>query len=220
MANWTFEDVLTAIQSPPSIPTSVLQSVDGIRLGDIHFVKIHTTLQMHTVLLTILERLVENGSFNPEHMAEGDYSCSMAILLTLNPDAQCKDIESMGIGLIVCWRKAPLGQISSIPHLIRYAHSLMEVEGQSADPIHRMYCMILGNYGRHMAFASDPPFCTVYSLDFINEDDPAKMMFRNQQKPDRTSATHTGARVYDDYTQWMPSDSYRCVVSLKIFFQR
>ena len=92
MANWTFEDELTAIQSLPSIPTSVLQSVGGLRLGDICFVKIHTTLQMHAIPLTILERWVENGSFNPECMVEGDYSRSMAILLALNPDARCKDI--------------------------------------------------------------------------------------------------------------------------------
>ena len=64
----------------------------------------------------------------------GDYSCSMAILLVLNPDTWCKDIESMGIGLIVHWCKALLGQISSIPHLIKYAHSLIEVEGQSLPP--------------------------------------------------------------------------------------
>ena len=74
-----------------------------------------------TLLLTILERWVENGSFNPECMAEGDYSHSTAILLTLNPDTQGKDIESMGIGLIVHQCKALLGQISSIPHLIKYA---------------------------------------------------------------------------------------------------
>ena len=177
MADWTFEHALAAILSPPSIPTSILQSADGIRLGDICFVKIHTTLQMRTVLLAILE----NGSFNPECMVEGDYSRSTAILLMLNPDTQCKDIESMAIGLIVHQRKALLGQISSILHLIRCARSLMEAEGQPTAPVHRTYCMIMGNYGGHMAFVTDPPFCIVYSLDFINENDPAKMTFRNQE---------------------------------------
>ena len=80
MADWTFEDVLAAIQSLPSIPTSVLQSVDRIHLGDIRFVKMHTTLQMCTVPLTILEKWVENRSFNPEHMVEGDYSCSTSYI--------------------------------------------------------------------------------------------------------------------------------------------
>ena len=181
MVDWIFEDALTAIQSPPSIPASVLQSVDGLRLGDIRFAKIHTTLWMCTMSLAILEKWVENGSFNPERMVEGDYSRSTAILLALNPDAQCKDIESVGIGLIVCWHKAPLGQISSIPHHIKYTRSLMEVEGQSTEPVCRTYCMIMGNYIGHMAFTTDPPFCMAYSLDFINKDDPAKVTFRNQQ---------------------------------------
>ena len=101
--------------------------------------------------------------------------------IVLNPDTRCKDTESMGIRLIVHHCKALLGQISSIPHLIKYVHSLMEAEGQSIAPVCRTYCMILGNYGGHMAFATDPPFCMAYSLDFIIEDDPTKMTFRNQQ---------------------------------------
>ena len=218
MADWTFEDVLTAIQSLPSIPTSVLQSADGICLGDICFAKIHTTLWMCAVLLTILEKWVENGSFNPEHMVEADYSHSMAILLALCPDAWCNDIESVGIGLIVCQCKAPLGQISSIPHLIKYVHSLLKFEKQSVTPICRMYCMIVGNYGGNLAYAMDPPFCMAYSLDFINKDDPTTMMFRNQENH-LVSFTRDGLIIYkllvwdcteckyEDHLQWMPSHS-------------
>ena len=65
------------------------------------FAKIRTTLWMHAVPLVVLEKWVENGGFNPECMADADYSCSTAILLMLTPDAQLNDIESMGIGLIV-----------------------------------------------------------------------------------------------------------------------
>ena len=102
MMDWTFEDVLTAIQSPPSIPTSVLQSADGIHLGDVCFAKICTTLRMHTMSLVVLEKWVENGGFNLEHMVEADYSHSTAILLMLYPDTLLNGIESVGIGLIVC----------------------------------------------------------------------------------------------------------------------
>ena len=49
MAGWTFKDTLVAIQSPHSIPISVLLSADGVRLGDIRFAKIQTTLYMQTV---------------------------------------------------------------------------------------------------------------------------------------------------------------------------
>ena len=90
MVDWTFEDAPTAIQSPPSIPTSVLQSVDGIHLGDICFAKICTTLQMHAMPLTVLEKWAEYGGFNPECMVDADYSCSTTILLTLTPRCSTK----------------------------------------------------------------------------------------------------------------------------------
>ena len=70
MADWTLEDAFTAIQSQPSIPASILQSMDGLHLGDIHFAKIQTTLQMCTMPITFLEKSIEGGSFNPECMAE------------------------------------------------------------------------------------------------------------------------------------------------------
>ena len=110
---------------------------------------------------------------------EDDYSHSMAIQIALNQDAQGTDIESVGNWLIVCWCKALIGQICTIPHLIKYTHSLMEAEGQSTEPEHRTYCMIIGYYSGHMAFATDPPFYMPYSLDFICKEDAAQMTFRN-----------------------------------------
>ena len=41
--------------------------------------------------------------------------------------------------------------------------------------------MIMGNYGGHLAYATDPLFCMAYVLDFINKNDPAVMKFRNQE---------------------------------------
>ena len=66
MVDWKFEDALAAIQSLPSIPASILQSTDGLRLGDICFAKIQTTLWMCAVPLAVLEKWVEDGKFNPE----------------------------------------------------------------------------------------------------------------------------------------------------------
>ena len=170
-----------AIQSPPSIPTSVLQSMDDLRLGDIHFAKIQTTLRMHTMPITVIEKWAEGGSFNPEHMAEGDYSCTTAILILLNPNAEGTALESASVGLIVRWRKGPVGHISTIMKLIKYACSLMEAEGQSSEPMRRTICTIVGNYGGHMAFTTDPPFCMAYPLHFVHTDDPTQMTFRSQQ---------------------------------------
>ena len=38
--------------------------------------------------------------------------------------------------------------------------------------------MFIGNYGRHMAFATDPPYCVAYATEYKNTDDPSKMTFR------------------------------------------
>ena len=86
------------------------------------------------------QKWVENGSFNTEHMTEADYSHSTAILLMLYLDALLNDIESVGIGLIVCQCRALLGQVSSITWLIKYVCSLLEFKRQSFTPICRTYC--------------------------------------------------------------------------------
>ena len=43
-----------------------------------------------------------------------------------------------------------------------------------------MYCMIIGNYSGHMGYATEPPFCVAYPLEFINKKNHAAMTFRNQ----------------------------------------
>ena len=75
----------------------------------------------------------------------------------------------------------PVGHICTITKLIKYAHSLMKVEWQSSDPMHRMICTIVGNYGGHRAFTTHPLFCTAYPLSFVHKDDPTQMTFRSQQ---------------------------------------
>ena len=54
MVGWTFENALEPIQSPPSMPFTILLSTDGLRLGDIHFAKIQMTLGMWTVTIMVL----------------------------------------------------------------------------------------------------------------------------------------------------------------------
>ena len=154
MVDWTFSEALAAINSPPLIPTSVLETPDGLCLGDVCFAKICTTIWMRAVSLMTLEKLVVNGAFNPEHIIDGDHSHSTAILLALSPSAQLKHVESVGIGLVVCQHGAPLALISSMAKLISYIHEMMKLETRSATPKIRMYCMIIGNYPGHMAYAA------------------------------------------------------------------
>ena len=82
----------------------------------------------HGVNHALLERLIANGSFNPEHMAESDYSHSTAILLAFIPDAKLKDIERVGIGLVVHWLcSGPLALISSVQQFISYICDVLKL---------------------------------------------------------------------------------------------
>ena len=136
---------------------------------------------MQTVFITVLERWVANGSFNPECLADGDYSHSTTILIVLNPNKQGTALFSTSIGLIIQWCMGPVGQINDIKKFIMHTHSMMTVDWQSSDNSCSKFCIIISNYGSHMGFATDPPFCMAYPLSFVNKDDPTQMTFRSQQ---------------------------------------
>ena len=181
MAGWTFENALAAIQSPPSIPFTILLSTDSLRLGDICFAKIQMTLGMWTVSVTVLEKWVESGCFNPEHKSADDCSRSTAILIILTPNQQGKSLTYASVGLIVRWRKGPVGQIEDIPKLIAYACSQLGEDRPSSPNACKTYCIIIGDYGESMGFATEPPFCMAYPLSFVDRDDPTWMTFRHPQ---------------------------------------
>ena len=149
--------------------------------GTYAFTKIQTTLHMWTIPIVVLEKWVVDGSFNPECMAEGDYSCSTTILIFLNPNKEGTVLKSASVRLIVRRHMGPVGQTNDITKLIKYAHSLMKVEWQSSETMCRTFCTIMGDYSSHMGFATDPPFYTAYPLSFVHEDDPTQMTFRSQQ---------------------------------------
>ena len=69
--------------------------------GDIHFAKIQTTLGMRTVTVSVLERWVESGHFNPEHRSPEDFSRSTAILIVLTPNEHGTALTYASVGLIV-----------------------------------------------------------------------------------------------------------------------
>ena len=50
--------------------------------------------------------------------------------------------------------------------VIDHIHTVLAVERKKDLPKHRAYMMLIGNYGRHMAFATDPPYCVVYATDY------------------------------------------------------
>ena len=130
MADWTFKKALAAIKSPPSIPFDTLLSPVGLRLGDICFAKIQTNLHMRTIAIAVLEEWISNGSFNLHHKPDEDCSRTTAILIILTPNMQGTGLTYVSVGLIIRWRKGPVGQIEDIPRLITFIRSA--IEGRSA----------------------------------------------------------------------------------------
>ena len=119
-----------------------------------------------------------------------------------------------------------MGHINTIMKLIKYAHSLMEAEGQSSETMHRMICTIMGNYGRHMAFVTDPLFCMAYPLTFVHKDDPTQMTFRSQQNHS-VSFTGDGLLVHQllvhgftlhKYMRWIGAIGASSFLGVCIFF--
>ena len=173
MADWTFEKALAAIKSPPSIPFDTLLSPVGLRLGDIHFAKIQTNLHMWTIAIAILEEWISNGSFNLHHKPNEDCSRTTAILIILTPNTQGTGLTYASVGLIIRWRKGPVGWIEDIPRLITFIQSQLKGDRLAAPNDRKTYCMIVGDYGGPLAFATELPFCTAYPLSFSDRDDPA-----------------------------------------------
>ena len=81
------------------------------------------------------------------------------------------------IGLIIRRCKGPVGWIEDITKLITYAHSQLGEDRPSSPNACKRYCIIVGDYGGSMGFATEPPFCMAYPLSFADKDDPMWMTF-------------------------------------------
>ena len=91
-----------------------------------------------------------------------------AILLAFFPDPCLTDIECMGIGNVIRRHGSPLGDIASIHVVIDHIHAVLAIKCKKDSVRRRAYMMLIGNYGRHMAFATDPPYCVAYTTDYKN----------------------------------------------------
>ena len=153
----------------------VLRSALGLCLGDIHFTEIQTTIKMCAVHLSTFLQFVEQGSFNADNLPLDGYSQTTAILLAFIPDWHLEDIKSIAISNVIRRCGSPLGDISSINMVIKSICSILDTECKKSPLKCRAYMMLIGNYGGHMAYATDPPYCVAYAVDYKNTSDPSKM---------------------------------------------
>ena len=61
---------------------------------------------------------------------------------------------------------APVGDASFAETALKSIRSAMEKEGDKQHPHRRAYMMLIANYGGHMAFAMEPPYCTAYMAKY------------------------------------------------------
>ena len=127
---------------------------------------------MRTIAIAVLEEWISNGSFNPHHKLDEDCSHTTAILIILTPNTQGTGLTYVSIGLIIRRHKGPVGWIEDIPRLITFIRSQLKGDRLASPNDHKTYCMIVGDYGGPLAFATELPFCTAYPLSFSDRDDP------------------------------------------------
>ena len=65
----------------------------------------------------------------------------------------------------------------SINMVISHIPMVLAIERDKPAPKHRPYMMLTGNYGGHMGFATDPPYCVTYAAEYKHTDEPSKMTF-------------------------------------------
>ena len=65
----------------------------------------------------------------------------------------------------------------SIDMVISHIRTVLAIKHDKPAPKHRVYMILIGNYGGHMAFTTDPPYCVTYAVEYKHTDDPSRMMF-------------------------------------------
>ena len=70
-----------------------------------------------------------------------------------------------------------MGRIEDIPRLIAFIRSQLKGDRVASPDTRKVHCMIIGDYGGPLGFATKPPFCTAYPLSFSDRVDPARMTF-------------------------------------------
>ena len=68
MATWSFRDALEELEVRRQFDESMLQSDVGLRLGDIRFAEIQTSIKMCAVQFSTFLHYIEDRSFNPDNL--------------------------------------------------------------------------------------------------------------------------------------------------------
>ena len=103
-----------------------------------------------------------------------------AILIAFLPGRHLQDIENVGIGCVIRRSGAPVGDASSVAKVLKSIRSILKSEGDKQHPHRWAYMMLIANYGGHMAFATEPPYCVAYAAEYRDKD-PSRMTPRDSE---------------------------------------
>ena len=146
------------------------------------------------------------GCFNADKLPIDGCSQTTAILLAFIPNRRLEDIESIGIGNIIRRHGSPIGDLSSIKTVIESIHSILDTEHKKSLMKHRVYMVLIGNYSGHMAFATDPPYWVVYSMDYKTNDPSQMTPHHTQNHTYAMVATNMIVRRLLSLPHWEPTD--------------
>ena len=73
-----------------------------------------------------------------------------------------------------------MGDASSVGTVLKSIRSVLKSEADKQCPHRRAYMMLIANYGGHMAFATEPPYCVAYAAEYRDKD-PSKMSSREPE---------------------------------------
>ena len=142
MTTWSFRDALEELKVKHHFDESILRSNVGLRLGDIRFAEIQTSIKICTVHFSTFIQFVEQGCFNADNLPIDGCSQTTAILLAFIPDRRLEDIESVGIGNIIRRCGSPIGDLSSINTVIDTICSILTTERKKSPMKCRAYVVL------------------------------------------------------------------------------
>ena len=93
MTTWSFRDVLEELKERGRLNKSALRSTLGLRLGDIRFAEIQTSIKMRVVHLSTFLQFIEQGSFNADNLALD--GCSQTMVITFLPSSPTGALKTL-----------------------------------------------------------------------------------------------------------------------------
>ena len=101
MAAWSFRDALAELEVKNRFDESMLQSMQGLCMGDICFAEIQTTFRMHAVSFHLFLQFIERGVSTPINCQRTVTVIPWPYSWPSSQTLHLTDIECVGIGNVI-----------------------------------------------------------------------------------------------------------------------